>query len=77
MQIRQRIKKLERITGATDEYCRCGTPYFITFVIGGEDITRDACPDCKRKIKPLTRGEYSTIAIKFNHEYEVIEPTIE
>lgn len=77
MNINRRIKKLERLTGVDDKYCRCGTPYFITFVIGGEDITRDACPDCGRDIKPITRADFANIAFKFNYEYEVIEPTVD
>ena len=74
MQLKQRIKKLEQLTGATDKFCRCGTPYFITFVIGGEDITRNVCPDCGRNVKPVTRAEFANNAYKF--KYEVIEPTV-
>jgi hypothetical protein len=77
MQLKQRIKKLERRTGATNKFCRCGTPYFVTFVIGGEDITCNVCPDCGRDVRPRTRAEFVIVAQKYNYEYEVLEPKVD
>lgn len=51
MQIKQRIKKLEQRTGATDKFCRCRTPYFAAFVMGGESIINNVCPLCERNVK--------------------------
>ncbi len=77
MQIKQRIKKLERQTGVNDSFCRCGTPYIITFVIGGENVTQNICPDCRRDVKPRTLAESAFDAQKYNYEFEVIEPKAE
>lgn len=74
MRLRQRISKLERQTGATDNFCRCGTPYFQTFVIGGEDIVNEFCPVCSREVKPLTRAEFASVAHLY--EYEGILPRV-
>ncbi len=70
MQLKHRIKKLERQTGVNDKFCRCGTPYIITFVIGGENIVNNVCPDCGRDIKARTPAEFMINA----HEYRVLEP---
>ncbi len=75
MRLKQRIKNLERLTGATDKFCRCGTPYIVTFVIGGEDITCNVCPDCGRDVRPRTRAEFVIDDQNCNYEFEVIEPT--
>ena len=75
MQLKRRIQKLERRTGAKDNFCRCGTPYFATFVIGGENIVNNVCADCGRNVKPRTVGEFMIDAHRY--EYEVIEPKIE
>ncbi len=76
MQLKQRIKKLERRTVANDKLCRCGTPYFATFVIGGENIVNNVCPDCGRNVRPQTRAEFVIDAQKYNYEFEVIEPKV-
>ena len=75
MQIKARIKKLEQKTGVNDNFCRCGTPYFVTFVIGGENIVNNVCPDCGRDVKRLTVAEFVIDAHKY--EYEVIKPGID
>ncbi len=75
MQLKQRIKKLERRTGTNDSFCRCGTPYFATFVIGGENIINNVCPDCGRDVRPRTRAEFVIDAHRY--EYEVIEPKVD
>lgn len=72
MQLKQRIKKLEQRTGATENFCRCGTPYFTTFVIGGENIVNNVCPKCRRDVKPQTIAEFVINAHRY--EYEVIKP---
>ncbi len=72
MQLKQRIKKLERRTGATENFCRCGTPYFVTFVIGGENVVNNVCPECGRDVKMQTPAEFAINAHKY--EYKVIEP---
>lgn len=75
MQLKQRIKKLERRAGVNDNYCKCGTPYLITFVIGGENLNKNICPDCGRDIKPPTKDNFQ---ISFSEcEYRVIEPRVE
>jgi hypothetical protein len=76
MRLKQRIKNLERRTGATDKFCRCGTPYFVTFVIGGENVVNNICPDCGRDVRPQTRAEFVIDAQKHNYEFEVIEPKV-
>ncbi len=75
MRLKQRIKNLERRTGATDKFCRCGTPYIVTFVIGGENIICNVCPECGRDVRPRTRAEFAIDADR--HEYQVIEPKID
>ncbi len=75
MQLKRRIKKLERRTGATDKFCRCGTPYFATFVIGGENIVNNVCPDCGRDVKRQTVAEFVIDAHRY--EYEVIKPKVD
>jgi hypothetical protein len=72
MNIIVRIKKLERQKGANDKFCRCGTPYFATFVIGGENIINNVCSDCGRNVRPRTRAEFAIDAHKYS--FEVIEP---
>ncbi len=74
MPLKNRIKKLERQTGATGNFCRCGTPYFATFVIGGENIVNNTCPFCKRNVKPQTVAEFVIDAHQY--EYEAIEPKV-
>ncbi len=75
MQLKRRIKKLERQTGTNDRFCRCGTPYFASFVIGGENIVNNVCPDCGRDVKPQTIAEFVIDAHRY--EYEVIEPKVD
>ncbi len=77
MQLKQRIKKLERRTVANDKFCRCGTPYFATFVIGGENIVNNVCPDCGRGVQPQTRAEFVIDDQNCNYEFEVIEPKVD
>lgn len=77
MNIIARIKKIERQTGANENFCRCGTPYFAVFVIGGENIVNKVCPDCKRDIKPRTPAEFVIDAQRYNYEFEVIKPKVE
>ena len=72
MNIIGRIKRLERRTGANDKFCRCGTPFFATFVIGGENIVNNVCPECWRDVKPQTINEFVIEAHRY--ECEVIEP---
>lgn len=74
MQIKQRIKKLEQKTSVNDGFCRCGTPYYSSFVIGGENILITVCPDCRRDVKPQTISEFMKESHRY--EYEVIEPQI-
>ncbi len=74
MQLKQRIKKLERRTGGGDKFCRCGTPYFATFVVGGENIVNNVCPECGRDVKPQTVAEFVIDAHQY--EYEVIKPKV-
>lgn len=71
-QLGQRIKKLERKAGVDDEFCRCGTPYYASFVIGGEDIINNECPDCKCDVKPQTIAEFVKEA--YRYKCVVIEP---
>jgi len=73
MNILARIKKLERQTGANDKFCRCGTPYIATYVIGGENIVNNVCADCGRDVRPRTRAEFVIDASQY--EYQVIEPS--
>ncbi len=75
MNILARIKKLERQTGANDKFCRCGMPYFATFVISGESIINNVCPDCGRNVKARTRAEFVIDAHKYSFEF--IEPKID
>ena len=75
MQLKRRIKKLERRTGANDRFCRCGTPYFATFVIGGENIVNNVCPECGRDVKPQTIAEFVIDAHLY--ECEVILPKVD
>jgi hypothetical protein len=77
MQLKQRIKKLERRTGATDKFCRCGTSYFAAFVIGGENIVCNVCPDCGRDVRPQTVAEFVIDAQKHDYEFEVIKPRVD
>lgn len=77
MQLKQRIKKLERLTGAKDNFCRCGTPYIATFVIGGENVINNVCPDCGRDVKPRSFAGFVIDSQKYNYEYEVIEPSVD
>ncbi len=72
MNIIGRIKKLERRTGANDKFCQCGTPFFATFVVGGENIVNKVCPECGRDVKPQTVAEFVRDA--YRYECEVIEP---
>ena len=75
MQLKRRIKKLERRTGANDRFCRCGTPYFATFVIGGENIVNNVWPECGRDVKPQTIAEFVIDAHRYKNE--VIEPKVD
>lgn len=77
MQIKQRIRKLERQTGVNDKFCRCGTPYYVTFVIGGENITQNICRECGRDVKPQTRAEFVIESQRNNYINKVIEPRAE
>ncbi len=75
MNIQTRLKRMEnQIIGNVSEFCACGTPYFATFVIGGEDIINNACPDCGKPIKPQTRADFVIEAQQYKYETEVIEP---
>ncbi len=74
MQLKRRIKKLERRTGANDRFCRCGTPFFATFVIGGENIVNNVCPECGRDVKPQTVAEFVIDAHRY--EFEIIKPKV-
>lgn len=75
MQLKQRIKKLERRTGTNDKFCRCGTPYYFTFVIGGGNIVNNVCPDCGRDVKPQTISEFVIDAHRY--DYELILPKVD
>ncbi len=73
MNLSSRLKKMEnQIIGNDSDFCRCGTPYFATFVIGGEDIVNNVCPDCRRDVKPITRADFVKDAHRY--EFEIILP---
>ena len=75
MQIKQRLKKLERQTGVNDKFCRCGTNFYAVFVIGGENIVNNVCPHCERDVKPQTIAEFVIDAHQY--EYELIRPKVD
>lgn len=75
MNIKSRLKKIERQTGVNSKFCRCGTPYIVTFVIGGENIINNVCPECGRDVRPRTGAG---IVIDANrNQYSVLEPKVE
>ncbi len=75
MQLKQRIKKLERRTGTNDKFCRCGTPFFASFVVGGENIVNNVCPECGRVVRPRTVAEF--VIDGHRYEYELILPKVD
>jgi hypothetical protein len=75
MNISNRLKKMEEILNIDSEFCRCGTPYFASFIIGGENIVNNVCPECRRNVKPKTVAEFVEDA--YRYEYEIILPKVE